>query len=176
MRAVVIPALLLLALAGLAVIPDAAAAPQPIYPCEKLSGMESDSSAFDIDVTPRCQVAVSVDVVDCLWGETWVNHTVGPATVRYTTCQSQPPDATASAFAPGPSACGLQSATPTSLGPTSVNPQRFVWGYDLAQCDIDVEPIGACAPPSGKTLERRVAFVHLTLLLCDGGIDPPAWS
>jgi len=74
-----------------------------------------------------------------------------------------------------PSACDLQEATPTGVG--AANPRHLVWGaYDPQECDVDVDPIGACAPPSGHTVERRVAFVHLTLLVCDGGVDPPVWS
>ena len=33
-----------------------------------------------------CSHRVSVDAIDCLWGEHWVEHKVGPVTVRYTVC------------------------------------------------------------------------------------------
>lgn len=46
-----------------------------------------------------------------------------------------------------------------------------VWGGD---CDIDVDPIGACAPPSGDSTERHIGPIHLRLLLCGGGV--PDWS
>lgn len=64
---------------------------------------------------------------------------------------------------------GCDSRDLTTAGP--VAPPLDAWGDD---CDLDVEPIGACAPPSGSMVERHVGPVHLKLLLCGG--DVPDWS
>ncbi|HJQ93156.1 MAG TPA: hypothetical protein VJ874_02600 [Candidatus Thermoplasmatota archaeon] len=162
--------------------------PAPVPLC---SGVKDPvEGAVDVDVSPNCHVLVTADFIDCLWGETWVYHSAGPVTVGYTTCRSpdtMSTDPLADPFptcvtepcgpapAPAMDACKLQSATPTSVGPTGLNAQRLVWGSDATECDVDVEPIGACAPPSGTTKEYRVAFVHVTLLLCGGGIGD-GWS
>jgi hypothetical protein len=36
--------------------------------------------------THGCGAYVSADAQDCLWGEHWNVYTVGPLTVRYTSC------------------------------------------------------------------------------------------
>lgn len=33
-----------------------------------------------------CSERISIDLIDCLWGEHWVTYTAGPLTVRYTAC------------------------------------------------------------------------------------------
>jgi hypothetical protein len=38
--------------------------------------------------TQDCGAYVSADPQDCLWGEHWNTYTVGPVTVRYTSCDS----------------------------------------------------------------------------------------
>jgi hypothetical protein len=38
--------------------------------------------------TKDCGAVVSEDSMDCLWGEHWNTYTVGPVTVRYTSCDS----------------------------------------------------------------------------------------
>lgn len=145
-----------------------------------------------VDVSYNCHVTVDTTaLVACVFGHD-ESRTVGPLTVKYTVCEGPcgaatcPPPAATSAMAdPFPTCvrecspipnggCELQAATPTTVGPTMLpfNPQQAVWGGD---CDIDVEPIGACAPPSGTTKEFRALFLHVTLLLC-GGSPPPVWS
>ncbi|MEA3203003.1 MAG: hypothetical protein QOI63_669 [Thermoplasmata archaeon] len=42
--------------------------------------------------THDCHATVSEDTMDCLWGEQWNTYTVGPLTVRYTSCTSPYPD------------------------------------------------------------------------------------
>jgi hypothetical protein len=71
--------------------------------------------------------------------------------------------------------CDLRAATPTTVGPLPLNPQQAVWGSD---CDVDVEPIGACAPPSGRTIDAEVLFLDISLLVCGGGIGDvtDGWS
>lgn len=66
---------------------------------------------------------------------------------------------------PVPGACDLRSATPAPA-------QGAVWGND---CVIDIESNWSCAPPSGKTYEKDILFVHLSILLC-GGNPPPVWQ
>ncbi|MEK6975715.1 MAG: hypothetical protein AABY18_05165 [Candidatus Thermoplasmatota archaeon] len=36
-----------------------------------------------------CSERISIDFIDCLWGEHWETYTAGPVTVRYSAC-SQP--------------------------------------------------------------------------------------
>lgn len=33
-----------------------------------------------------CSERISIDFIDCLWGEYWVTHQAGPLTVRYSAC------------------------------------------------------------------------------------------
>lgn len=66
-----------------------------------------------------------------------------------------------------PDSCDLQALW--SDGPVGFPVDPWV-----GDCDIDVDPIGACAPPSGDSVERQVGPVHLHLLLCGG--DVPDWS
>lgn len=250
--------------------------PAPVPLCygiqDELDMVALSSSVAGYDVAPNCHVTVSADLIDCLWGEHWVEHSAGPATVRYTECSSpeetmsqqqpctcpppaplcrpitqmiadrddavdwtlseyckvtvtvdvtkvvdcifghheqrsvgpvtviypvcespcggmtcQPPMVSTMAdpfptcireCSPVglPSGCELKAATPTTVGPFLLpfNPQQFVWGND---CDIDVDPIGACAPPSGSTIERDVLYFDVRILVCDGGIgDIGTWS
>lgn len=157
------------------------AAPSPIA---------SDHLRIVFNPDGTVDVLVKVDVMDCLWGEGYQKTAeAGPVTLWVWGCEPYPPYETMAAADPfptcvtepcGPSApvpdgCDLQDATPTSFGPTGLDLQRLVWGSDTSQCDVDVEPIGACAPPSGSTIERRVLFVHLILLVCGGGIGD-GWS
>lgn len=160
--------------------------PAPVPLC---SGVQDQPPL--IDVSSNCHVTVDTTaLVSCYVGHTEA-RTVGPVTVKYPVCEPPcggatcPPPMEAAMADPFPTCirecspvpsegCGLQEATPTTVGPTALpfNPRAFLWGAD---CDVDVEPIGACAPPSGSTKEIRIAFLHVTLLLCDGGL-PPAWG
>lgn len=155
--------------------------PAPVPPCSPIGDPVAGDVA-DVDVSPYCRVIVSVDAADCTGTERWASQTVGPLTVRSTECDDGT-DASTVAMAdpfptcvrecgPGlPDGCDLRESTPEAVGP--VPARSLVWGGD---CDVDVEPIGACAPPSGRTIERRILFVHVTLLLCGGGPDPIGWS
>lgn len=106
--------------------------------------------------------------------------TCDPLPIKTTTSSIQPPivcvtDPCWPYPTPLPNDCALKAATPDQipfLG-AMINPRQQLWGND---CDIDVDPIGACAPPSGSTTDRHVGPVHLHLLLCDGGFEPPVLS
>lgn len=167
-------------------IPPCQCAPVPwCRPIVELLAPGEGAVTYTLD--EYCHATVTVDptdYVDCVYG----THQVvgaGPVTVVVPVCSSPcggldycPPPMMADPFPdcfapclPGPDACSLKEATPTTVGPLLIpfNPQAFVWGND-AGCDVDVDPIGACAPPSGSDLDRAVGPVHLHLLLCDGGI------
>lgn len=170
--------------------------PPPAPLCRPINQLIADNEdAVDYSLADTCRLAVEIDVtevVDCIYGGD-VRRTVGPVTVIYPSCSGPcgaapcpPPMEVASMADPFPTCvrecspipnegCELKAATPTTVGPLLLpfNPQAFVWGND---CDIDVDPIGACAPPSGHTIERDVLFLDIRILVCDGGIDPPAWS
>jgi hypothetical protein len=140
-------------------------------------------------LSDNCRVTVTVDEAECgLQGYEWTNTTVGVLTLNYRHCQAPPQQLAGSDTAmadPFPTCvrectppvldgCRLRAATPTTVGPflLPANPQQMVWGSD---CDIDVDPIGACAPPSGKTYEADILFLDVRLLVCDGGIGDD-WS
>ena len=140
-------------------------------------------------LSDNCRITVTVDEAECgLQGYQWTNTTVGVLTLNYHDCQSPPQQLAGSSTAmadPFPTCvrectppildgCRLRAATPTTVGPFLLpfNPQQTVWGSD---CDIDVDPIGACAPPSGSTIERDVLFLDVRLLVCDGGVGDD-WS
>lgn len=49
------------------------------------------AGAAIVETFSDCSTRVSIDVIDCLWGEEWVTYQAGPATVRYTRCTGPPP-------------------------------------------------------------------------------------
>lgn len=195
---------LLVASSAVAFMPSAAASPscmpeepcdpQPIDPPIHPDCRKVPEPSPLVVVSDDCKLVVSVDVVDCLWGERWVTYTAGPLTLEYTVCE-QPYEAMPSAppcMCPPP-VDEQDRQTMADPFPTCVRecfpvpnedcelqdlyyagPVGFpvdIWGGD---CDIDVDPIGACAPPSGDYVERHIGPIHLKLLLCGG--DVPDWS
>jgi hypothetical protein len=64
-----------------------AAAPAQSAPdaCNKQVVGDTSSGVY----THGCAVTVSSDPQDCFWGEHWNTYTVGPVTVRYTSCNPQ---------------------------------------------------------------------------------------
>jgi hypothetical protein len=124
-----------------------------------------------------CTARIDYKGYDCVWNCGWTTVLQGPpVTIRVW----QQQDGSASTMAadpfptcirecfPLPDGCDLRDATPTAVGPAApwFNPRQAVWGND---CTADVEPVGACAPPSGSTIDREVGFVRVVLLVCDGG-------
>lgn len=172
--------------------------PAPVPMCSGISddlvAQPSRPVGADVDVASDCHtdVYVKADVMDCLWGEGYNQAaSAGPVTVWTWGCRSFE---TTSVQAPAmadpfptcirectppvvPDGCDLRAATPTTVGPFLLpfNPQQSIWGSD---CDVDVDPIGACAPPSGRTLDAEVLFLDVSLLMCDGGLGDIAdgWS
>jgi hypothetical protein len=149
--------------------------PPPTELCKPVAAAVADrDDAVDYTLSPECEVQAVVDLTKAVTcnGEVYV-LTRGPLTVLVPTCMGPctcDPEPVPLAPEPLYDPCDLEAATPA--GPL----RTLTWGND-AGCDVDVEPIGGCAPPSGRTYERDIAFVHLVLLVCGGGIDPiPDWS
>lgn len=160
-----------------AIPPCACPPPQPL--CRPVNQLIADNDdGVDYTLSDYCHPTVSVDLtyyVVCLYGSS-ATVTAGPVSVTYPTgcspppCEggldSCPPPPTDAGFT-GPNYCWLKADTPTSAGPVPVNPQAALWGSD---CYVDVNPVAACAPPSGFVIERLIGPVHLHLLVCDGGV------
>jgi hypothetical protein len=157
--------------------------PQPL--CQNVNRLLAPGNGpVRYQLTDYCHVRVIVDVSETcgLQGKEWTNTTENPVELDYHHCQSPPPQQVESAnpfptcvreCLPGPDACTLRDATPAagpSVGPiTPIALRQSIWGND---CTVDLDPIGACAPPSGSSKDVYVAFVHVHLLLC-GGNPPP---
>ena len=95
MRALAISALLALAVLA---VPAASAAPPsiPVHvefvdcvtaPCPPQVWCDPSTGGV-VERNHNCSHRVSIDAIDCLWGEHWVEYKVGPLTVRYTACNS----------------------------------------------------------------------------------------
>ena len=176
----------------------ASAAPTAIPPCQcppiaplcqpiNRAIAPGDQGPVTYTLSDYCRLRIIIDASGGCgdFGTEWTNKTVNPVEVDYHHCQSPPPQAATSPASvdpfpeclrdclPVPGNCDLRDATPAagpSVGPiTPIALRQAVWGND---CYIDVDPIGACAPPSGATITRTIGPVRLTLLVCDGGIPP----
>ncbi len=95
-------ALAILALAGLAlaVAPSASAATDPVYihvepvvcvtdPCPPMvwcDPADTQNGAIRHERYHDCSERYSVDAIDCIFGEHWVEYQVGLVTVRHTVC------------------------------------------------------------------------------------------
>lgn len=98
MRILAIPALCLLAAAVVAPVAAASGdAAVPVHvefvqcvraPCPPYVWCDPSSSGSGVMVERNhdCSHRVSADFIDCIFGEHWVEYTVGPITVRYTVC------------------------------------------------------------------------------------------
>src|SRR5688572_32892181 len=96
MRAVSIPALLLLALAGLSIVPEAAAAP-PEPPCNGTFAVTKTVGPVTVFASPPCYT-VSVDP-GCVFDH-WYSQSVGRVTVRVNVCEGPTPPPTAASSQP----------------------------------------------------------------------------
>jgi len=163
--------------------PCACPAPAPL--CQPINRLIAPG---DGPVTYRlsdyCHATLILDFTSAcgLQGTEWTVVHEGPVEVDYGHCQSPPQQSASAGLAdpvptcvrdclPGPDQCTLRDATPAagpSVGPiTPIALRQAVWGND---CTIDVDPIGACAPPSDRALDETVYVVHLHLLLCGGDV------
>jgi hypothetical protein len=155
-------------------IPPCQCAPAPL--CEPIVELLAPGEGpVTYTLNEYCAATVTVDVTqvaDCVYG-THKTLSRGPVTVIYPVCSSPcgpgadycPPPADVGTTAPN--YCEVKEDTPTSVGPVPLNLRAALWGSD---CYVDVDPVAACAPPSGFVVERIVGPVHLHLLVCDGGL------
>jgi hypothetical protein len=99
---------------ALAFVPSAAATPpcDPEQPCDPqpIDPIDPDCTKVPeraplLVVTPDCKVIVSVDAINCPFGEEWVTNQAGPVTVRHTVCREPYPPGGAAMQAPPPCAC-----------------------------------------------------------------------
>lgn len=82
---------------------DAPNPPPPPTPTATAAGAAPDCSKVpDVGTTQNgvitsddCQVLVSVDAINCPFGEQWVTNRYGPLTVRHTVCREPVPPAVA---------------------------------------------------------------------------------
>jgi hypothetical protein len=143
-------------------IPPCQCYPAPL--CEPINELIAPGDGpVTYTLSNQCAATVTVDVTkvaDCVYG-THKTVSAGPVTATVPVCTGPPCEACPppTEFAStAPNYCGVKEQTPAPLA--------FVWGSD---CYVDVDPIGACAPPSGFVIDRLVGPVHLHLLVCDGG-------
>jgi hypothetical protein len=136
--------------------------------CSKL-----DPATPFVDVSPSCQILVSVDVIDCLWGETWVTYTVGPVTVRYTTCSG--PYETMSAAPP----CTCPPPQPLCY---QVN-RAIAWNqyYSVDDyCNVTINLEAYCGLQGTEDHTQKAGKVTVNYQTCQPpplqGADPTAWS
>lgn len=124
-----------------------------------------------IEQEHNCRVTLSTHFYECVWGGHWHESTVGPLTWRDYRCAPPTESETTGAQAPV-DWCEVRDDTPQPI-------RDSVWGrYDEGadgECDVDVEPFGACVGGSGTVKEFRYDPVHVRLLICSPppGTLPP---
>lgn len=134
---------------------------------------EAPANGVRIEQEHNCRVTATTKFYDCVWGGHYEELTVGPVTWRDYRCSppSGPASATEAAAAPV-DWCEVRDDTPAPL-------HDPVWGrYDErpdGECDVDVEPFGACVGGGGSYVENRYDPVHAKILVCGpgpGGLPP----
>lgn len=165
MRVVAVPALLLLALAGLALVPDAAAAP-PEPPCNGTIGASKTLGPVTVFASPPCYT-VSVDP-GCVYDH-WYRQTVQRITVEANVCKGPTPPPTGASSAP-PCTCPPPQCTPIeTVGPLAGVARVSVSGT----CDVRVDllRIVACTEPLDGTWVFTRGRVTVTAP-CKPDFDP----
>lgn len=119
-------------------------------PCPPMVWCDPQDTGGDVryERFDDCSQRVSVDLIDCVWGETWVTNTVGPVTVRHTVCRD-PPEPPATEQAPP---CNGIAYVDRTVGPA------HVYGVPGQCMNVDVAP---CAATSWTTVQQGAYRVRV---------------
>jgi hypothetical protein len=172
MRLLAITTFLLLALAGLALVPAGSAAP-PQPPCNGTIAATKTVGPVTVFASPPCYT-VSIDAMSCPIAGSWkdVAH-VQQVTVRAYTCDSPDPTADASAAQVPPCACPPPPPPPRCVGFDTVGVIAQVvrlTGDESCNITVYVLPLVACAgdPLDGS---KSITYGKVTVVLPCGQID-----